>query len=91
MPEPAGMSRGVERKQIGAALHDLCQPLTTLQCRLEMAGLIDTLEAYREAVEVGMQECLRVGAQVASIRAILRAPVEQALEQVLDEEMGALR
>jgi hypothetical protein len=89
MPEQTGtgMARGLDRKQIGAALHDLCQPLTTLQCRLEMAGLIDTLEAYREAVEVGMQECLRVGAQVASMRAILRKSVEQAV----DGESGAPR
>ena len=46
-------SRESEIKRIGVALHDLCQPLTTLQCRLEMAELVGTPEAYREAVETG--------------------------------------
>jgi signal transduction histidine kinase len=71
-------------KQISAALHDLCQPLTTLQCGLEMAGLIGTAAAYREAVETGVGECARLSATVASMRQILRAAA------ALDEEIGAV-
>lgn len=66
-------SREQEIRRIGAALHDLCQPLTTLQCRLEMAGMIGTVEAYREAVEVGLTECARLAELVAAMREGVRA------------------
>jgi len=66
-------------EQMGRALHDLCQPLTTLQCRLELAGLVRTEEGYREAVELGLEECGRLVQVVGSMRKIvcaakLRAP-----------------
>ena len=63
--------REQEMRRIATALHDLCQPLTLLQCRLEMAGLIGTAEAYREAVEAGLVECARVSEAVASMRKIM--------------------
>jgi signal transduction histidine kinase len=62
-----------EIRRISAALHDLCQPLTTLQCRLEMAGLIGTAAAYREAVEAGLTECARLAELVAAMREGVRA------------------
>jgi signal transduction histidine kinase len=71
-----GISHLREIKRISAALHDLCQPLTTLQCRLEMAGMIGTAEAYREAVEVGLTECGRLADLVATMRAEVRAARE---------------
>lgn len=66
--------------QVGRALHDLCQPLTTLQCRLEMAGLTGTPAAYREAVELALAECARLVEAVELLREIVRAPrvVEEA-------------
>ena len=64
---------GEAMEQIGRALHSLCQPLTTLQCRLEMAELLCTMEAYRESVKLGLAECGRLVESVESIRAILRA------------------
>ena len=54
------------------ALHDLCQPLTTLQCRLELAGVMGTDEAYREAVRLGLVECERLVEAVGSMREIVR-------------------
>jgi signal transduction histidine kinase len=60
-------------KRISKALHDLCQPLTTLQCRLEMAKMQGNAEVYREAVELGLADCLRLSAAVGSMRAIVRA------------------
>ena len=60
-------------EQIGRVLHDLCQPLTTLQCRLEIAGLVGTAEAYREAVSLGLMECARLVEGVHSMRGILRS------------------
>jgi len=69
-----------EIKRIGTALHDLCQPLTTLQCRLEMAGLVGTPEAYREAVEMGLMECGRLAQVVGSMRDIVRAAAREPLD-----------
>jgi len=63
MPEEellGGRSNRRKFKQIGTALHEMCQPLTTLQCTLEMAALNDTLEEYREATETGLAECRRL-------------------------------
>lgn len=71
-------SREREMRQIGTALHDLCQPLTTLQCRLEMAELVGTPEAYREAVETALGECGRLAAVVSSMRDLVRRANERA-------------
>jgi hypothetical protein len=60
-------------ERVGQALHDLCQPLTTLQCRLELAGLVGTDEAYREAVRLALVECERVAESVGVMREIVRA------------------
>ena len=60
-------------KQMDRALHELCQPLTTLQCGLEVAGMTGTPEAFREAVEMGLTECARLGQVVGSMREILNA------------------
>ena len=60
-------------EEMGQALHDLCQPLTTLQCRLEMAGLVGTMEAHREAVDLGLEECSRLVTSVGLMREILQA------------------
>jgi hypothetical protein len=58
-------------RQISKAVHDLCQPLTTLQCRLEIAGLTGTAEAYREGVDLGLVECARIVEAVGTIRGIV--------------------
>ena len=77
-------------REMGKVLHALCQPLTTLQCRLEMAGMKGTAEAYREAVELGLAECARLNAAVGSMREIVRESARR-LERVEAEEMGAGR
>ncbi|HWB33127.1 MAG TPA: hypothetical protein VG714_08150 [Acidobacteriaceae bacterium] len=62
------------------ALHDFCQPLTTLQCRLEMAGVVGSMEAYREAVEQGLLECSRLLDSVAAMREIVRSEERNSME-----------
>lgn len=62
---------GMER--ISQALHDLCQPLTTLQCRLEIAQLSKTPEDYRDAVQLGLVECDRLVEGVGLMREIVRS------------------
>jgi signal transduction histidine kinase len=74
-------------ERIGRALHDLCQPLTTLQCRLEMAQLVGSNEAYREAIDLGLAECGRITDVVAAMREIVRAEARQAEAR----ELGAGR
>jgi hypothetical protein len=76
LSEPA--SRGEGLKRVGMALHDLCQPLTTLQCRLEMAVVVGTPEAYREAVDMGLVECARLVEAVGSMRVVVRAATRAA-------------
>lgn len=68
--------RGSEIKRLNGALHDLCQPLTTLQCRLEMAKMLNTEQDYREAVELALKECERLSNSVTEMRNALRALIE---------------
>jgi hypothetical protein len=75
-----GSAGAGEMKELSKTLHDLCQPLTTLQCRLELASVVGTVEAYREAVELGLEECLRLMHAVGAMREIVRA-VTQETEQ----------
>jgi hypothetical protein len=75
--EETSCGEGVKR--IGKAVHDLCQPLTTLQCRLEMATLLGTAEAYREAAELGLAECMRLSEAVGEMRAIVRAATSESV------------
>ncbi len=65
-------------RQLNQALHDLCQPMTTLQCRLEMAGVVGTNEAYREAVEQGLTECSRLIESVDAMRGMVRAAMRRS-------------
>ena len=59
-------------QQMNIILHDLCQPLTTLQCRLEMAQIVDTCEDYREAVHTCASECTRLADHVHALRDLLQ-------------------
>jgi hypothetical protein len=83
------VSSGEGMRQVGAALHDLCQPLTILRCRLELAGLTGTPEAYREAVSRGMAECERLVKVVDSMREIVGSATCAATER--DQEAKGAR
>ncbi len=84
MPD-AGSMEGHWKNENGLrmneAIHALCQPLTTLQCRLEMATLVATLEGYREAVESGLAECRRMVNTVDAMREILHAALHESEER----------
>jgi hypothetical protein len=60
-----------EIRPIDQALHDLCQPLTTLRIRLELAKVLDTPEDYREAVDVGLAACARLTEAASTLREII--------------------
>lgn len=64
-------------EKVDQVLHDLCQPLTTLRCRLELAGLIGTVEAYREGVDMGLTECVKLVNAVESMREIVGTATQE--------------
>ena len=66
------MEREAKIRQMDHALHALCQPLTALQCGLEVALLADTVETYREEIRLGLEQCVRIATLVESMRAMLQ-------------------
>ncbi len=50
----------IDLEQSNVELHDLCQPLTALQCRLEMGTMVGGVEAFEEAVRGGLEETRRM-------------------------------
>lgn len=59
------------------ALHDLCQPLTVLQCKLELSLLKGGKEATEAAVIDGLRECKRLNAAVCAMRELVERGMEQ--------------
>lgn len=54
--------------QMDDALHNLCQPLTVLQCRLAMGELIGGPDAMREAIAEALVECTRINLAIGWMR-----------------------
>jgi len=65
-------------RAIAASLHDMCQPLTALQCRLEIGQLLGTPAGYEEAVTEALRESERLLASVTAMRELVRQTLEQA-------------
>ena len=55
--------RGLERE-----LHDLCQPVTSLQCRLELGRLCGGEEALKEATDGALEDAMRIFEAVSRMR-----------------------
>ncbi len=81
---------GVDVKECGLIdsvlefeLHQLCQPLTTLRCRLELAMMMsgpdepEGREALVEAVEGGLQDVQRIFACVDRLRERLTGALDK--------------
>jgi signal transduction histidine kinase len=58
----------IDLEQSNLELHDLCQPLTVLQCRLEMGKMLGHSEAYEEAVNGSLEETNRMFKIISSMR-----------------------
>lgn len=58
----------IDLTQSHLELHDLCQPLTALQCRLELAAMLGHPEALEEAVKGGLEETRRMFHIIAHMR-----------------------
>jgi hypothetical protein len=63
-------------ERIEQALHDLCQPLTVLQCKLELGLLSGGEDAIQAAVKDGLHECRRLNASVLAMRDLVRGELE---------------
>lgn len=63
------MSRSeIDLEQSHAELHDLCQPLTALQCRLELGRMLGNAAALEEAIAGGLEETRRMCEVIALMR-----------------------
>lgn len=60
-------------QQMARILHDLCQPLTSLQCRMEMAEITGKAQDYRDAVTLGLPECGRLYGHVTALRKLVHS------------------
>ena len=55
-------------RELERELHDLCQPVTSLQCRLELGRLCGGEEALREANDGALEDAARIFAAVGRMR-----------------------
>ena len=70
-------------KEISIGLHDLCQPLTALQCRLELGKMDATAEGMEAAIADALAECARLNDMV-------RAMQDRVLHPARHHSVGAL-
>lgn len=63
-------------QEMSSMLHDLCQPLTALQCRLELAEVEGDAAAMQRAIVDGLAECERLNAIAARMREHLRGAMQ---------------
>ncbi len=67
--------------RIEQVLHDLCQPLTVLQCKLELSLLDGGEEATHAAVVDGLHECKRLNAAVMTMRELVLKELEKDVHE----------
>ena len=65
-------------REIAESLHGMCQPLTALQCRLEMGQMSGTAVGYEEAVVEALRESERLLLSVSTMREMVRQALEQS-------------
>ncbi len=56
---------------VGVVLHDMCQPLTVLRCRLELGLLFGEPESMREALQESLEACLKLSGSVDRMRSLV--------------------
>jgi signal transduction histidine kinase len=74
-------------REMAHDLHELCQPLTALQCRLELARMMGDAGLLLETVEDSLTETRRMFSTVGRMRERLMS--EEALEWVGNREARA--
>jgi signal transduction histidine kinase len=66
------VDRVEQLRAIASALHDLCQPLTALHCRLEIGQMSETSDGYAAAVDEALVESERLLRGVSAMRELVR-------------------
>lgn len=56
------------RTDLDRELHDLCQPLTTASCHLELGQMMGDAESLKSAVDGALVECRRTYDYVRRMR-----------------------
>jgi hypothetical protein len=69
----------IQLEQRHTELHDLCQPLTALQCLLELGRLQNHEGALVEAIDASLKETRRMFEVIARIRQRLFADEENSM------------
>ena len=67
MTDGTGIGEQTQR-ELAKGLHDLCQPLTTLQCRLEIALMDPTAGEMEQAITDGLAECTKLNAAIRKMQ-----------------------
>ena len=70
MADTHGTNEGLAGR-IDEMLHNLCQPLTVLQCRLALGELNGEPAAMRTAIGEALNECVRMNETVGAMREML--------------------
>ena len=68
----------IDLEQSHAELHDLCQPLTALQCRLEIGRMLGHAGTLEESIDGALEETRRMFEVIANMRQRLLAIEEAA-------------
>jgi hypothetical protein len=63
-------------RELERDLHDLCQPITSLQCRLELGKVVGGEMVLLEAVDGALEDSARIFAGVARMRERLLAAAD---------------
>lgn len=64
-------AKACEMAVLGGHLHAMCQPLTAMQCRLEIGLMLGTVDGYEESVTDSLRECERLIASVQQMREVI--------------------
>jgi signal transduction histidine kinase len=81
---PEEMTVAIEEEwlaEMGDKLHDLCQPLTALQCRLEIGMLHGRPDTMRATMEEALHECERMNNRVHAMQTLLRRAMAEQKER----------
>jgi hypothetical protein len=70
----------IDLEQSNLELHDLCQPLTALQCRLEMSKMLGHTGTFEEVVNGSLEDTSRMFKIIAHMRQRL-LQIEAAAQQ----------
>ncbi len=77
----AGKAKSLRAGLPSSALHRLCQPLTALQCTLELGLMRSDAGELRSAMGDALGECVRAIAMLSSFRELLEADREYERDQ----------